>query len=758
MQPRSLHRRRIAPRRSALRLIGIFPLLALALLPAGPSQASPRLAGPVFGPFLTADPGESTLSQFTQFTVSGTDFPLGQATIRLRGVVAGTVHVAAANPGDTTGGFGPADLAVPTGAAACGSDTVTVDGVTAPATITVLCPTLTITPNPVFSAGTPTDIQIAATGLAADRDITLAVDGQAIPAGSSDENGRMTPVTVTGSTLPCGAHQLTVTVQPPAGPVIEIRRRLVAATTYPLPTVTRTITVLGCASSAPPPQIFADPFETGIEQFTQFSVEGFDLAAGPATIKLRGVTAGTVTVATDGTFPATVFTVPAGAAACGQDPVTIDDVGPAVAQSVIDVFCPTVTVTPSPVFSGGAPADLSITGVGFPGNRAIDFTIDGRPFGTVTSDAAGSVHKAVSQLALACGDHQVVATAQPEPVEPGFVGRATAARALGPRATVPVDPPIPASADVTVLGCVSSPTPPQIHALPIETTLSQFTLFTVDGSLLPAGPATIRLRGTVAGTVQVSRVGTFPATDLRVPAGAAACGQDPVTIDDGGPVLATTSIAVYCPAITVTPNPVVSGGGAAALDLTGVGFPPNRTVDLGFDGQARTTVTSDAAGAIHGPIRGITPACGQHQSTATARPPAGAANLPQAFLPVSASAPVVVVGCARITANPAVIPQGMLTHVVGTGFLPRTALTLTWQSPGGKVLAACARDAVSVPALATDAAGRIDVFCLAFPHQAIGAVRLSALQSPEQESVPIIIEDGSMQPSSGDRDQFVYRN
>lgn len=747
------------PRRATRRLIATVPLLALALLPTGPSQASLPPADPIFGPFITADPGETTLSQFTQFTVSGSGLPLGQATVRLRGIVAGTVHVSAANPGDTTGSFGPTDLPVPTGAAACGSDAVTIDAVTAQATITVLCPTLTITPNPVFSAGTATDLEITATGLATDRTITLAIDGQALPASDSDENGRMTPVTVTGSTLACGAHQLTVTIQPPAGPVIEIRRRLAAAaTTYPLPTVTRTITVLGCASSAPPPLIFADPFETGIEQFTQFSVEGFDLAAGPATIKLRGVTAGTVTVGTDGTFPPTVFTVPAGAAACGQDPVTIDDVTPAVAQSVIAVFCPSVTVTPNPVFSGGAPADLAIAGVGFPGNRAIDFTIDGQAFGTVTSDATGSVQKTVSQLALACGDHQVVATAQPEPVEPGFLGRANAAHTLGARATVPSDPPIPASADVTVLGCVSSPTPPRIHAIPIETTLRQFTRFFVDGALLPAGPATIRLRGVIAGTVQVSRAGTFPATDLQVPAGAAVCGQDPVTIDKGGPVLATTSIAVYCPSITVTPNPVVSGGGAAALNLSGVGFPPNRTVDLGFDGQNRTTVTSDAAGAIHGQIRGVTPACGQHQSTATARPPATAVKLPQAFLPISASASVLVVGCARIIANPAVIPQGMLTHVTGTGFLPRTAVTLTWQSPSGTVLAPCARDAVSVPAMTTDAAGRIDVFCLAFPHEAIGAVRLSALQSPEQESVAVIIEDGSMQPSSGNPDQFIYRN
>jgi len=97
----------------------------------------------------------------------------------------------------------------------------------------------------------------------------------------------------------------------------------------------------------------------------------------------------------------------------------------------------------------------------------------------------------------------------------------------------------------------------------------------------------------------------------------------------GGGSTAAASLPVNNPApgsITVTPNPSDSGGHAAVLNLTGAGFPPNRTIDLGFDGQNRTTVTSDATGAVRGPIRGITPACGPHQATATARPPANAGD------------------------------------------------------------------------------------------------------------------------------------
>jgi hypothetical protein len=262
-----------------------------------------------------------------------------------------------------------------------------------------------------------------------------------------------------------------------------------------------------------------------------------------------------------------------------------------------------------------------------------------------------------------------------------------------------------------------------------------------------------------AGTVQVDGKGTLASTDFPVPAGAGRCGQDSVTIDKGGPVLATTSIAVFCPSITATPNPVDSGGRAATLTVTGTGFPADRTVDLGFDGQARTTVTSDAAGSVRGSVRGITPACGVHQTTATARPPAAATaaagSAVLAFLPVSASAKVTVVGCARITADPAVLQQGMLTHVTGTGFLPKTALTLTWQGPAGQLLSACSPDTVSAPAVTTDAAGSINVFCLAFLNGTIGALQLAALQGPERETTPVVIESGPMQPSSGN--QFVFR-
>jgi hypothetical protein len=772
--PEPSRRRRSAHRRKR-RLVITASVIALAAVPtglgaAGIGQAAfgqPRFSpGDLFAGFITVTPEETTLGQFSLFEVSGTDLPIGQYNVRLRGTIAGTVQVTAAAEGDTTGAFGATDFHVPPGAGACGQDLVSVDqggAEVAGESISVFCPTLTATPNPVFSGGTPATLAFTVGGFAPDRDVVMTLDGQPGPtvhtaatgAGAGGATG-----TIPNAALACGTHQLTATLQPPPPVAIQIVRRPAArplAATFAQPSVSTTVTVLGCASSQPPPQIFADPVETGIDQFTTFSVEGFDLAAGPATIRLRGVAAGTVTVAADGTFPATDFAVPAGAAACGQDAVTIDDVTPAVAQAGIAVFCPRLAVSPDPVFSGGAPADLSITGTGYPGDRDVDFTIDGRDIGTVTSGQDGSVAKAVTGAALACGTHQVVGTAAALPQD------VLEAKPAAARATVPFSVPIPASAELVVLGCASSTPPPQLRATPVETTLGQFTRFSVNGSQLPAGTGTIKLRGVKAGTVRIDAKGTFPSTDFAVPAGAAACGQDPVTIDTGGPVLATAVISVFCPAVTVAPNPVDSGGHPATMTLTGTGFPANRLVDLGFDGQTRATVTSDATGAIRGTISGVSPACGQHQATGTAHPPAsGAVGVPGsggavlAFMPVSAFTTVVVVGCAHITVDPTVVQQGMLTHVTGAGFLPRTALTLSWQDVTGATVFPCSPDAINVPALTTDASGSIDVFCLAFPYQTIGALRIAAVQPPETETAPVVIEDGPMQPSNGS-DQFVYR-
>lgn len=760
MQASDPGRRRGAVRRRARRLVSTASVFTLAAaVPTGVVRNLPAADPPALT-IITVSPGESTFSQFDSVEVSGTGLPQGRGNVRVRGVFVGTVQI------DASGNFGASDFTVPFSAVACGTDEVTVDeggAVLAGEPVTVYCPTLTANPSPVFSAGAaPTTIAFTVGAFAPDRDVAMTLDGQSAGTVHTAADGSASG-SVPNAALACGRHDLTATLQPP-GIEIQIARRPAAralAAVFPAPAVSTTIFVLGCPNSQPAPDIFADPIETGIDQFTQFAVSGDELAAGPATIRLRGIAVGTVTVGSDGTFPQTDFTVPAGAAVCGQDgqdAVTIDDVTASIARTSIDVYCPKLTAAPNPDFSGGAATSVTLSGTGYPGGRDIDFTLDGRDLGTVTSAQDGSVSKTLTGVALACGAHQAVGTAQPLP-EGEFEAKPQAAGA-----TVPFDPPIPATAALVVLGCANSTPAPALTATPVETTLGEFARFSVSGSQLPTGAGTITLNGVRAGTVQVGAQGTFPTTDLAVPAKAAACGKDTVTIDNGGPVLASAVVSVFCPSVTVAPNPVDSGGGPATMTLTGTGFPPDRPVDLGFDGQTRATVTSDATGAVHGTISGVSPPCGQHQAAASAHPPAGGAfgapagsgGAVAAFLPVSAFTTVVVVGCARISADPDVVQQGMLTHVTGSGFLPRTALTLAWQSLGGAAVFPCSPDAIRVPALSTDAAGSIDVFCLAYPYETIGALQISAAQPPETETAPVVIEDGPMQPSNG-TDDFVFR-
>lgn len=119
-------------------------------------------------------------------------------------------------------------------------------------------------------------------------------------------------------------------------------------------------------------------------------------------------------------------------------------------------------------------------------------------------------------------------------------------------------------------------------------------------------------------------------------------------------------------------------------------------------------------------------------------------------------------GAPKLTVNPAVIADGTLTHVTGTGFNPGVPVTLTWQSPAGTKLFACSADTLTTPPPAADASGKIDVYCLAQPHEALGAEQIVADQtanaqlSARHAAAPVVVEDGSMQPSNGD-DQLIFR-
>lgn len=316
-----------------------------------------------------------------------------------------------------------------------------------------------------------------------------------------------------------------------------------------------------------------------------------------------------------------------------------------------------------------------------------------------------------------------------------------------------------------------------IQVDPIETTLGQFTSMDITATGTDLGEhLTVTLQGTaVAGGTTGSTPGsgdTLALPGVTVPSGVAACGTDTVNLIFSGATVATTTVRVYCPTIQVTPDPVDSGGGLAQFTVTAIGFPQNRDVTLVLDGESSpfTDVATDGNGAFVKPASRPQLPCGDHLLVGIAgsgqpviQSVRRSAVEPYPTLPASTT--FAVAGCARpqLTANPAVFVDGTYTHVTGTGFAPAEPIALTWQTTTGATLTACSPTADPPPALVADANGDIDTFCFAPEHQILGAAQIAATQTIAQNgaqatrraAAPVVIEGGSMQPSTGS--ELIFR-
>lgn len=240
-----------------------------------------------------------------------------------------------------------------------------------------------------------------------------------------------------------------------------------------------------------------------------------------------------------------------------------------------------------------------------------------------------------------------------------------------------------------------------------------------------------------------------------------ACGQHTLTIAEvRGSFTRNTTGTFFVACITATPGTFTAAQQPAQITVTGGVFAPQVPVTLQIDGNpagqatvaaGATTITATATANGLG--------CGQHTVTATQlyTPPQEGATTET----VIATAPLTVTQCARLTVNPSVMPDGTLTHVTGTGFNPGEQVALTWQDQAGAVLEACSPTAIGASAVTADGSGNIDVFCLAVPHESLGAEQISAAQSAttqmpaEQVTAPVVVEGGSMQPSTGD--ELIFR-
>ena len=333
---------------------------------------------------------------------------------------------------------------------------------------------------------------------------------------------------------------------------------------------------------------------------------------------------------------------------------------------------------------------------------------------------------------------------------------------------------------------------PTIYVAPNETTPGMFTLMDIwaSSSWGAGNQVLVTLRGTEVANGLTNSSGSYVSGDVSVPAGVVVCGANEVDWISSGDFITSTTVMVYCPTVQISPNPLDTGGGAATFSVAGSGYPPDRAVYLTLDGAALpfNDTYTDPSGAFTTSLSNPALACGTHQLTATSQPPvipqwnirSAAASTVQATPPIPASTTFTVVGagCAttpptspspstpqqpppsrfppKIAANPAVITDGTLTHVTGSGFVPSQPVALTWQTPAGARLSDCSPDADSAPPLKANATGNIDTYCYARPHETLGAAQLVATQGVAHAAAPVVVEGGSMQPSSGG-DDFIFR-
>lgn len=218
-------------------------------------------------------------------------------------------------------------------------------------------------------------------------------------------------------------------------------------------------------------------------------------------------------------------------------------------------------------------------------------------------------------------------------------------------------------------------------------------------------------------------------------------------------------ITAYCPTIQLAPNTVTYASEPTTVQLTGSGFVDSSPIQILIDGHSVGQGTSSATGAVTMPVNisGLT--CTQQHQVTVQMPPAGV----PLTVANSASAPLTVTGCPpattstppttpaakpTLTANPDVVEQGQVTHVTGTGFAPNSPVVLSWQPTDGS-------GTQIGPTITSDASGDIDDYLVVLLNDLYVPCNLVATQGAASASTPVLVQGGSMQPSSDD--QLVFR-
>jgi hypothetical protein len=230
--------------------------------------------------------------------------------------------------------------------------------------------------------------------------------------------------------------------------------------------------------------------------------------------------------------------------------------------------------------------------------------------------------------------------------------------------------------------------------------------------------------------------GTFTVSCITANPGTINSTQEPAQITvAGGPFLTFVQDAAHKNTFTID------------IDGTRVAGTPGPPPVVGVQGTINTVIAAQGL------------SCSTHTITVNEDMGVGATITDTAPLTVQCTQPPP--GNPTMTANPTVVVDGDLTHVTGTGFTPGAPVTVTWQTTSGTVLYGCSANALTGKPLNADASGKIDTYCLALPHGEMGAEQIAgdqpaAGQTPaEHATAAVVVEGGSMQPSTGD--QFVFR-
>lgn len=293
--------------------------------------------------------------------------------------------------------------------------------------------------------------------------------------------------------------------------------------------------------------------------------------------------------------------------------------------------------------------------------------------------------------------------------------------------------------------------------------------------------------GTLSENDEDTFVGTFTPTG-------AVCGTNTVTVFDvlrGQTVnQGSATFVEQCPQITLNPATVAQSDEPTTVQVTGTEFTPAIDAGITLDGAQVADPQINRTGGFTTPITVSGLACGTYPVTATMvlaniqsrlQTPGAPAVLTADIRPLggvglsmagptstatTATAPLTVTcpapptnptppaGPVTLKADPSVVSIGSVTLVTGTGYTPNAPVTLTWQLAGGATV-----PATTTPVTA-DGSGNITDSLVVLLPVAPGQCNLVATQGTATASAPMVVQNGSMEPSTGDvggSDQLIFR-